>query len=184
VPSLAEGHHRRRHDKDEALGAVAGPVYIPYAVPNGADPDGDAADNQDSTDPASNGSAAANGQGAAKRRSDHYSGQETGKYPDRNFVVAPGSDADSEFDYDPDSAMADDAPEKPEEPVVAQPTTVLVFKDGHRSEVVNYAIVGDTLFDFAEDQTRRILLADLDLAGTREANDDHGVEFKVPPGSK
>jgi hypothetical protein len=67
---------------------------------------------------------------------------------------------------------------------VAQPTTVLVFKDGHRSEVVNYAIVGDTLFDFAEDRARKILLADLDLAATREANDDRGVEFKLPPGSR
>jgi hypothetical protein len=182
VSSLAEGHHRHRHPKgeDETPGAIAVPVYIPYAVPYGADPDDDAADNQDSTDPASDGSAAATRERASKRRSNRSSGQETGQY--RNFVEAPGSDADNESDYDPDSADA--VPEKPEEPVVAQLATVLVFKDGHRSEVVNYAIVGDTLFDFTEDRARKILLADLDLAATREANDDRGVEFKVPPGSR
>jgi len=186
VSSLPQGHHRRRHhndkDRDESLGGAAVPVYIPYAVPYAADSDDDAADNQDSTDPDSGGSAAPTHEGAARRHSNRYSGQQTGQYPGRNFVEAPGSDADNESGYDPDSPDA--APEKPEEPVVAQPTTVLVFKDGRRSEVGNYAIVGDSLFDFAEDRARKILLADLDLAATREANDDRGVEFKLPPGSK
>lgn len=186
VPSLGQGHHRHRHHQDGALGVVAEPVYIPYAVPYGADPDDDAAENQDSTDPGSGGSGAANREGAAKRSSNRYSGQETGQYPGRNSGVDPSSDTDSESDYDPgpDSAPADAAPEKPEEPVVAQPTTVLVFKDGHRSDVVNYAIVGDTLFDFADGRARKILLADLDLAATRKANDDMGVEFKLPPASQ
>ena len=188
VPSLAQGRHHHRHhndkDRNESVGSVAVPVYIPYAVPNGADPDDDTADNQDSIETDSQGSRTANREGAARRRSNRYSGQETGQYPDRNFVVAPGNGADDESGYDPDLALADAAPEKVEEPVVAQPTTVLVFKDGHLSEVVNYAIVGDTLFDFAEDRARKIPLADLDLATTRKANDEHGVEFKVPPGSK
>ena len=62
----------------------------------------------------------------------------------------------------------------------AQPSTVLVFKDGHHSNVFNYAIVGDTLFDFEAGRTRKILLADLDLAATQKANDDLGVDFKIP----
>lgn len=66
------------------------------------------------------------------------------------------------------------------EPVVAQPTTVLIFKDGHKSEVQNYAIVGNTLFDFAEGRSRKILLADLDLPATQKANDDRGVDFQLP----
>ena len=69
----------------------------------------------------------------------------------------------------------------PPEPVVAQPTTVLVFKDGHRSEIVNYAIVGGTLFDFSGDRARKIQIADLDLATTQKVNDAAGVEFKLPP---
>jgi hypothetical protein len=66
------------------------------------------------------------------------------------------------------------------EPVVAQPSTVLVFKDGHRAEVQNYAIVADTLFDLGEGRTHKIQLADLDLPATRKINDDRGVDFQVP----
>lgn len=68
----------------------------------------------------------------------------------------------------------------PAEPVADQPSTVLVFKDGHKTEVVNYAIVGDTLFEFSGGRTRKILLADLDLPATQKANDDLGVDFQVP----
>ena len=46
--------------------------------------------------------------------------------------------------------------------------------------VVNYAIVGDTLFDFGDGRTRKILLADLDLPATHKVNDDRGVDFQVP----
>jgi hypothetical protein len=77
-----------------------------------------------------------------------------------------------------DSAPATDT--QAEEPVVAQPSTVLVFKDGHQFDVLNYAIVGDTLFDFAAGRTKKILLADLDLPATRKANDDRGVDFEIP----
>ncbi len=69
---------------------------------------------------------------------------------------------------------------EPEEPVAAQPSTVLVFKDGHKSDVLNYAIVGDTLFDFTAGHSHKILLADLDLSATRKANDDRGVDFQIP----
>ncbi|MGA3089133.1 MAG: hypothetical protein ABSD75_11005 [Terriglobales bacterium] len=68
------------------------------------------------------------------------------------------------------------------ESITARPSAVLVFKDGHRSEVLNYAIVGDTLFDFGDGRTRKILLADLDLSATRKANDNRGVDFQVPAG--
>jgi hypothetical protein len=76
-------------------------------------------------------------------------------------------------------AYADDAGPA-EVPVAAQRATVLVFKDGHRSEVLNYAVVGDTLFDFADDRRHKILLADLDLPATQKANDDRGVDFQIP----
>jgi hypothetical protein len=71
-------------------------------------------------------------------------------------------------------------PLRQEEPVVAQPSTVLIFRDGHRSEILNYAVVGDTLFDLGTERTHKILLADLDLPATRKANDDRGVDFQVP----
>ena len=68
----------------------------------------------------------------------------------------------------------------PEDSVTVQPSTTLVFKDGHQSDVINYAIVGDTLFEFAEGRTRKILLAELDLPATQKANDDRGVDFQIP----
>jgi len=67
-----------------------------------------------------------------------------------------------------------------EEAVNAQPYTVLVFRDGHQSDVLNYAIVGDTLFDFAAGRTQKVPLADLDLPATRKVNDDRGVDFQIP----
>jgi hypothetical protein len=66
------------------------------------------------------------------------------------------------------------------EPVSDQPSTVLVFKDGHKVEVENYASVGDTLFELADGRTHKILLADLDLPATEKANDDLGLDFLVP----
>lgn len=87
-------------------------------------------------------------------------------------------------DSAPKAAASDKpTPVEPQEPVAAQPSTVLVFKDGHYADVLNYAIVGDALFDFALGRTHKILLADLDLPATRKANDDHGVDFQIPAGT-
>lgn len=72
---------------------------------------------------------------------------------------------------------------EPPTPVVAQPSTVLIFRDGHQTELQNYAIVGDTIFDLAENRSHKILLADLDLPATRKANDERGVDFQLPGNS-
>ena len=60
------------------------------------------------------------------------------------------------------------------------PATVLVFRDSHTKEIQNYAIVGQTLWNFAPQHTEKIPLSELDLAATAKANDDRGVTFKVP----
>lgn len=60
------------------------------------------------------------------------------------------------------------------------PATVLVFRDQRKQEVQNYAIVGQTLWNFAPQHTQRIPLADLDLAATAQVNDDRGVTFRIP----
>jgi len=69
---------------------------------------------------------------------------------------------------------------RPRETASALPT-VLVFRDGRRVEVVNYAVVGHTLWIFSEQRARRIALVDLDLEGTRRANEERGVEFDARP---
>lgn len=66
----------------------------------------------------------------------------------------------------------------------AQEPTVLVFKDGHKLEVGNYAIVGATLFDLTPGHPRKIDLADVDLNATQKENDDRGVVFRLPLSSQ
>ena len=67
-----------------------------------------------------------------------------------------------------------------EEQPAPSPATVLVFRDQHRQEVVNYAIAGGTLWVLSEQAAKKIPLAELDLAATTKANDERGVEFQVP----
>lgn len=72
----------------------------------------------------------------------------------------------------------------PPQPVAEQPPTVLVFKDGHEQQVVNYAIVGSTLYDLSEGRTRKVALTELDLAATVKQNDQRGIDFQLPAGTK
>jgi hypothetical protein len=60
------------------------------------------------------------------------------------------------------------------------PATVLIFRDQHKKEIQNYAIVGQTLWNFAPQHTEKIPLSDLDLPATTKANDDLGLTFRVP----
>ena len=64
--------------------------------------------------------------------------------------------------------------------VTDQPKTVLVFKDGHKLEVKNYAIQGDVLYDLTPGHPRKITLADLDMSATQKQNDDRGIDFQLP----
>jgi hypothetical protein len=143
--------HRRRRDRDDFGIGVIEPVYIPYAVSYAPDADDEAAD-----DEAANDGYVAYPDPAARN---------SNTFPKR----ASGRDSG-----------ANSGPLAEPQPVAAQPSTVLVFKDGHQSDVVNYAIVGDTLFDFSAGRTRKIQLADLDLTATQKANDDRGVDFAIP----
>ena len=58
--------------------------------------------------------------------------------------------------------------------------TLLVFRNGKHEEVTNYAIMGETLYVFDQGR-KKIALADLDMPATMKANDDRGMEFRVPP---
>jgi hypothetical protein len=70
-------------------------------------------------------------------------------------------------------------PQGAEKPDPGEPT-ILVFQDQHRQDVHNYAIVGQTLWIFTEQRARKVPVSDLDLEATRNANEEHGVEFRVP----
>lgn len=147
----ARRHRRRNNDHDDFPVGIVEPVYIPYAEPYVLETDNDPAN-----DPAGN-----------EDEDDYVSISDPQNFypfakPVRNYVERPAASDDPDYEVDP------------------QPSTVLVFKDGHQADVSNYAIVGDTLFDFSSGRTRKVLLADLDLAATGKANDARGVDFQIP----
>jgi hypothetical protein len=59
-------------------------------------------------------------------------------------------------------------------------TTILVFRDGRRTEMQNYAIVGQILWMLTEERARKVPMSDLDVEATRKLNADRGVEFRIP----
>lgn len=67
---------------------------------------------------------------------------------------------------------------QPEDP---GPPTTLVYRDGHKTELRNYAIVGADLLDLTKSPViKRIPLASLDLDATRHVNEENGVDFYLP----
>jgi len=61
------------------------------------------------------------------------------------------------------------------------PKTTLVYRDGHKVELRNYAIVGSNLIDLTKSTfLKKIPLDSLDLEATRRENEENGVEFHVP----
>jgi hypothetical protein len=94
-------------------------------------------------------------------------------------------------DGDQDAYLQNGPPLRPAEPgsasigeATAVSPTVLVFRDQHKVEVANYAIVGETLWSFSPHRTEKIPLSSLDLPATVKANDDRGVTFRIPSGGE
>jgi len=173
MPPLAP--RRRHHHDDQTLVAVPAYIPVPYAVPYATETDEDSGEYLDADD------LAPGEAGRAVRQIASSFGAPGTRDSGSKRAVRRNSGKGTARDSAP---KEETAAEKSDDSVTVQPTTVLVFKDGHRSDVVNYAIVGDALFDFAEGRARKILLADLDLAATRKANDDRGVDFQIPPAAK
>jgi hypothetical protein len=67
----------------------------------------------------------------------------------------------------------------PAPPESKSPATVFIFKDGHQLETRNYAIMGETLYDFSGSTPRKVQLNEIDSAATVKANDDRGVSVKL-----
>ncbi len=147
------GFHHRHHrfDNPNAFGTFFMPLYIPYYsyVPLYSDMSAD--------DPAATPAATAmvrTQPAPIESAADRY-------VQDRPADLAP-----------PPAPVKTSAPRE-------QDATVLVFRDGHRMEVHNYAIVGKMLYSF-DSGTHKYPLSDLDLDTTRKVNDDLGNEFHLP----
>jgi hypothetical protein len=93
---------------------------------------------------------------------------------------APESDPGEQHYYGRSSSQP--SPQQQASAAPGQPT-VLVFRDQHQEEVQNYAIVGQTLWNFSSQHTQKIPLSELDIPATEKANQDRGVEFKLPSSS-
>lgn len=77
-------------------------------------------------------------------------------------------------------ASASPPPPRAESRYETSTPALLVFQDKHREEAQNYAIVGQTVWVFTEHRSRKIPLADLDLAETEKENAARGIEFHIP----
>jgi len=115
--------------------------------------------------------------------------------PNDDYAEDPSYDSRGTRDYDDRQALNDDyraelntsRPQQtpaPTDPVTVQPSTVLIFKDGHQQEVSNYAIVGAILYDLGGGRSKKVQLSDLDLTATIKENDQRGVEFQLPAETK
>jgi hypothetical protein len=150
-------HHRRMEFTPPP---VVYAVPVPYALDPNEPYDVDDA-TADDVDP--------NDQGGPTIFDRHGSGAASYIPPTRSIPLPRAASQETEAD----------APTVDPEP--AQEPTLLVFKDGRKLELGNYAIIGLTLYDLTPGHSRRVALADLDLEATRKLNDDRGVIFQVPP---
>jgi len=65
------------------------------------------------------------------------------------------------------------------------PPAMLIFRDGHREEAAKYTIVGQTItvktdYWSSGSWTRKVSIADLDLATTMRVNQERGAKFSLP----
>jgi hypothetical protein len=89
------------------------------------------------------------------------------------------------------SAHPDYGESKPlpiESPAVEPPPAVLVYRDGHREEISEYAIANGMIYIQGSDwsdanRTKRIPLSSLDSSATVQANQQRGVKFMLPSAS-
>lgn len=84
-----------------------------------------------------------------------------------------------------ESAAGKDAPISAK--ISALPPAILVYRDGHREEVRDYAIVGGVMYargDYYRDGywTKTVQISALDVPATMSANESNSVKFVLPAG--
>jgi hypothetical protein len=103
------------------------------------------------------------------------------RFGGRQQLAEPGSNAAPDYA----EAQALSNAQVPQPRAHAGLPTVLIFRDGHREQVPEYAIVGSTLYangDYWESGywTKNIQLSALNIPATMKANHDNGVNFTLP----
>ncbi|MGA2156891.1 MAG: hypothetical protein ABSH37_20965 [Bryobacteraceae bacterium] len=85
----------------------------------------------------------------------------------------------------PKPAMSATQKERSESPGGERPPAVLVYRDGHREEIPDYAIADGVIYVRGNNWqngywTKRIPLSALDAPATMQANQQRGVKFMLP----
>jgi hypothetical protein len=81
-------------------------------------------------------------------------------------------------------AAATSSPPVDDSKVGPPASTTLVFRDGRRRQVENYAIVGNMLWVFNDQRRTKIPIAELDLKSTQQVNEDRGIDFAIPTSAR
>jgi hypothetical protein len=167
------GHHHH-HDGNSGFVSYV-PYYVPYYPMDYVGPVADEAPPQDMPEPYEGGPTIFDRRGSGERAANDY-------VPDKPRVAVPRPPAPTAA---PEAAplaatRAADPPAAASESVTAPQPTILIFKDGHKQQIGNYAIVGANLYDLTPGRRLKVPIADLDVVATQKANDEEGNDFKLP----
>ena len=61
--------------------------------------------------------------------------------------------------------------------------TVLVYRDGYKETINNYAIVGNNVWVLNQSSAKKVPLSELDLTATKRDNEERGGDFVIPNAS-
>ena len=107
----------------------------------------------------------------------------TAEDADRTSDRKPAKKTSRKVARRPAEPLADSASQRDRAAEPEAPATVLVFLDGRRKDVKNYAIVAEFFYDLSDRLPKKILLADLNLDATIAANEERGIDFRLPTAS-
>jgi len=77
----------------------------------------------------------------------------------------------------PSSATPQAQPAPDPEPAPPQPPITVVLKNGNRMQVQNYAVMGQTFWDFTTQPARKIPVSNINVAESINASNASGAEF-------
>jgi len=174
-PGFGFGHHHRNH---AFVNPFYGGYYVPYSYPGYVmEPGVDDSMEMDYAAPPNSDRSGPDPREEVRHELDAL------RSTVEDYRAELRSDRRAELGFDRKNDQREAKPDE-QQPAASQPKTILVFRDGHQLEIVNYAIVGGTLYDLSEGRTKKVELAELDLTATVKQNGDRGVDFQLPAGVK
>jgi|SRR5208283_34934 len=90
--------------------------------------------------------------------------------------------AEAPYGMAPEGAGPQIVEQRPAKP--SDPPLILVFRDGTRTEVRDFAVVGQMFWDLSGHPTRKYPISQLNIEASIQANEDRGVEFPEVPQAK